>query len=299
MNNNIISLDEEVRCDFVVTTERKKIWAVELDLLQKFIKVCDKYNLKWFAIGGTLLGAVRHKGFIPWDDDIDVTMPRADYEIFKTLSHEFEHPYFLQHPDTEVGYGFSFMKIRNSNTTALSETMMYCSMNQGIFLDIFPLDNVNADSFEKNRSEIYDLIMHNSVKMKSTHPAPSDRSKDHIAKYSDDRGSLQEVCHKIDEVATRHKDEETIYVSLSTCTIYSSEKSVWLSSSFDDFTIMDFEGIPMRVPVGYEDILTRNFGNYMEFPPVESRGTWHSGVIWNPDKPYKEYLAEMLKKDEK
>ncbi len=297
MYNNIISLDEEVRCDFVVTTQRKKIWAVELDLLQKFISVCDKYNLKWFVIAGTLIGAVRHKGFIPWDDDIDVAMPREDYEMFKTLSHEFVHPYFLQHPDTEVGYGFSFMKIRNSDTTALSETMRYCNMNHGIFLDVFPLDNVTEDSFEKERADIYNLIMTNSLKMKLTNPTPSDTDNALIPLYSEDLGSLQNVCCKIDEIAMRHQHENTKHISWTTLTIYSNEKSLWLRSSFEDYIVMDFEGIPVRVPIGYDEVLTRNYGNYMEFPPIADRGMWHRRLTQIPDKPYKEYLEEMLKKE--
>ncbi len=75
--------EQEERCDFLVTEKRKKIWAVLLDLLIKFDFVCKKYSLTYFLADGTLLGAARHQGFIPWDDDIDVSMPREDYEKFQ------------------------------------------------------------------------------------------------------------------------------------------------------------------------------------------------------------------------
>lgn len=96
--------DEEVICDYKVSSNLKKLWAIEADLLREFVRVCDKYRLRWYAYAGTLLGAIRHSGFIPWDDDIDVCMPREDYDILtKELAGEFKTPYFMQTPYTESG----------------------------------------------------------------------------------------------------------------------------------------------------------------------------------------------------
>ena len=86
--------DEEIRCDFLVTKERKKIWAIGLDLLLEFDRVCKKYNLSYFLIHGSLLGAIRHNGFIPWDDDIDVAMLRSDYNnLMNIAAKEFSNQY--------------------------------------------------------------------------------------------------------------------------------------------------------------------------------------------------------------
>ena len=90
-------LNEEVRCGYVVTHEMKKAWAVMLDLLAELDRVCKKNNIKYYANGGTMLGAVRHKGFIPWDDDIDVMMFREDYDRLMEIGpKEFTYPYFFQ-----------------------------------------------------------------------------------------------------------------------------------------------------------------------------------------------------------
>ena len=97
-------LKEEKRGDFTVTAKRKRVWAVILDLIVEFDSVCRKHNLRYFLDSGSLLGAIRHGGFIPWDDDIDVTMPREDYEKFIRLNDEFKHPYFLQTPYSDPEY---------------------------------------------------------------------------------------------------------------------------------------------------------------------------------------------------
>ena len=90
-------LEDEIRCGYIVSSEMKELWSIELELMEKFISVCNKYNLSWWVSGGSLLGAVRHQGFIPWDDDIDVCMPRKDYDILQSVaSQEFAEKYFFQ-----------------------------------------------------------------------------------------------------------------------------------------------------------------------------------------------------------
>ena len=135
-------LDEEERCGYLVSSKMKKLWAVELDLLAELDRVCKKHNLQYFADSGTLLGAVRHKGFIPWDDDIDVVMLREDYDyLIQKCAGEFKHPYFLQSAYTDDGYLRTHAQLRNSMTTMmLPNEAMKVKFNQGVFLDVFPLD---------------------------------------------------------------------------------------------------------------------------------------------------------------
>ena len=100
---------QEERDNYVVSPKMKKIWAVELDLLNEFARVCEENGLKWFAHAGTMLGAVRHKGFIPWDDDIDLIMPREDYERFCRIAPvAFSNPYFFQNEQTDRYFARAF-----------------------------------------------------------------------------------------------------------------------------------------------------------------------------------------------
>ena len=143
-------LNEEVRCGYTVTKQRKEVWAVELDLLQEFMRVCNKYGLKYCADGGTLLGAIRHHGFIPWDDDLDIAMLRSDFEKLNEVAPaEFKKPYFWQTEETDKGSARGHAQLRNSDTTGIIKTeyerQRNNNFNQGIFIDIFPFDTVVDD----------------------------------------------------------------------------------------------------------------------------------------------------------
>ena len=149
-------LDEEIRNGYTISHEMKEIWAVELDLLVEFDRVCKENGLKYFASCGTKLGAVRHHGFIPWDDDVDVMMLRDEYDkLCKIAPQLFAYPYFFQTEETDKGSARGHAQLRNSKTTAIlkSEARMCYKYNQGIFLDIFPLDNIPDDEklFEEQR----------------------------------------------------------------------------------------------------------------------------------------------------
>ena len=133
--------DAEKRGGYLVSHEMKKVWAVELDLLRQLIEVCQRENLRMWVDGGTLLGAVRHQGFIPWDDDIDVCMPRPDYDRLTAISGQvFKEPYFYQNAYTDKDYFAGHAQLRNSRTAAIRPSASFNPFNQGIFIDIFVLE---------------------------------------------------------------------------------------------------------------------------------------------------------------
>ena len=141
----------------VVSAERKALWAVLLDLAQTFDRVCRAHGIRYFIDGGTLLGAVRHRGFVPWDDDFDVVMDRGEYERLCAIAPTaFEPPYFFQTDETDPGSARGHAQLRNGDTTAILKDEMVngkpiYSFNQGVFVDIFPFDNIPDDPAERER----------------------------------------------------------------------------------------------------------------------------------------------------
>ena len=123
----------------------KKLHDVELEILQEIIRICKKYDIKYYLAGGTLLGAVRHKGFIPWDDDLDIGMLREDYDKFMKYGiKEIDDKYFIHCDKTDPNYWLPFIKVRKNSTTFVEELLNKKEvLHNGIFVDIFPMDNCN------------------------------------------------------------------------------------------------------------------------------------------------------------
>lgn len=283
-------LKEEIRDDFLVDSHRKKIWAISLDLLFEFDRVCKKHNLTYFLFFGSLLGAIRHKGFIPWDDDLDLCMFRSDYKKLLTLKDEFSNPYFLQTPYTDPNCFRSFTKIRNSNTTGIASAFRYQNYNQGMWIDIFPLDIVNPSLGKEAFEQIKNLNIDNSTFMKKSNPNPLEKDLERIAKY-DEKNPLERY-EKVQELASQYNEDED-FVATMTMTVYPYEKSLFKKSDFSETLLVPYEGFLLPIPIGYENILRTNYGNYHEFPPLEKRGVWHDTEL-DPETPYKKYLLEKF-----
>lgn len=294
-------LDEEIRCDYLVTHEMKKAWAVMLDLLAEFDRVCQKHNIKYFASGGTMLGAVRHKGFIPWDDDIDVMMERSDYEKLCIVGPtEFKYPYFLQNKYTDPECPNIMSKLRNSETTAFSavEEHGFMKYNKGIFMDIFPLDNIPEDKKEQDSfySEL-DLEIHKMYRVGRRYGIFSEDSSittrylkkllHYLLKWRRKyfmEGYLK-ACKSYDMLCQKFNNQESPY--FSTIQFRLDKKDIKYKSDYKDTILMDFEFL--KIPVGkkYDHGLCVRFGeNYMEFVKGAS---CHSGLFFDTDKAYKEY----------
>ncbi|MCH5245825.1 MAG: LicD family protein [Muribaculaceae bacterium] len=287
---------EEIICDFLVTEKRKKIWAVSLDILIQFDRICRKHNLKYFMAVGSLLGIVRHNGFIPWDDDVDICMPRDDYERFIAIAQsELPPPYFLQIPGRDNDYFFSFTRLRNSNSTSISPAFRYCKFNQGIFIDIFILDNCHLTDVEKNYHRAKELILENSAYMRSRnpHPTPYDIEKLRHYKGRDPHKVLAELNTIYAEMNKKRSD----LCMITGIAVYKPNRMIYKWNDVLDLVDVDFYGHQILIPRNAEQILTTTYGDFMQFPPIEERGNWHDFEAFDPDKPYDKFLRELLEKE--
>ena len=125
----------------------KRLHGAELEIMEEFVRICNNHNLVYFLYGGTLLGAVRHNGFIPWDDDLDLAMPRKDYEEFlKIAPQEINEKFIIDNYKTNKNYYLNFTKIRNKNTVFIQDFQAESYKGpKGIWIDVFPLDNIKNE----------------------------------------------------------------------------------------------------------------------------------------------------------
>lgn len=298
--------EEEDRNGFLVSSAMKRVWAVELDLLNEFSKVCEKHQLKWFVHAGTLLGAIRHRGFIPWDDDIDVVMPRCDFEKMCSLgSQEFKHPYFYQTEETDRFFARNFARLRNSNTTAIQEWEMpyHFPYNQGIFIDIFPIDNMPDD--ESERKVYFDRLteLNDSTRecrnMVHFYRPKTDKGmrkrlnyyiKHLYFKYlSGNKGDYRYYLKNHRALVVKYNNLETKYVGESM--VAPLGRWVWKREWVDCVEMVPFEMLMVPVPVGYEECLKAGFGEDWRTP--RHAQNLHGGVVFDTEKPYTECFRHL------
>lgn len=267
--------EQEVRNDYTVTAEMKRVWAVQLDLLQELLRVCQAHGLRVFADSGTLIGAVRHQGFIPWDDDIDMTMLREDYDKLMALASEFREPYFLQTITTDEDYGNRHAQLRMSGTKAIPRGGRRRRCHQGIFIDIFVLDAMprSPRAFKHHYARIAKAKLRLKVvsKLLARLPFPVYRwCRYHTRALSD-----RELFRRYEDVLRSVPQTSRTNVGALICINMSVPiKSL---SNYDEVRWLPFEHIQIPIPSGYDELLRMEYGDYMT--PVQAP-TLHGGMLF-------------------
>lgn len=290
MNYNEEFLREEIRCDFLVDINRKKIWATQLDLYKELMRVCTKYNLKCFAMGGTLLGAVRHKGFIPWDDDMDLALTRTDFEkLCEVANQEFKNPYFFQTALTDKNYFTGIARLRNSNTTGIVNYTSNHVYNNGIFIDIFVYDTIPENSSKLNKQirklKFWERLLNNYYHINA---AGKSKLLSPIYWLISKIFTYDYLYKKYKKIITMYNNSDSNLLGL--LSMHYWIKYIATKGGVENLIELDFEDTKILAPSDYDLMLKKAYGNYMEFPPIEKRGQWHQDVIiFDPDIPFYKY----------
>lgn len=272
--------------------------TVQLRMLRYFHDLCEKNELSYCVWYGSLLGAVRHKGYIPWDDDVDVLMPREDYDRLIQLAPQIlEEPYFLQTPenDAECFYG-GYSKLRNSQTTGLEKRNEGHNCNQGIWMDVFPLDCVMKDQDKKNQQK-EQIDFFQRLLLKKTYPEKrilgdlTEQQEEEYARMS--RFFTREVLNKnLYETMVDFEGEKSDTVAVLARYTGGRAYKEYKKEDFEYLIKVDFEDTQVYVPSGYEQCLKVDYGeDFWVYPPEELRKPHHSAE-YDILKSYIDYLGK-------
>lgn len=245
---------------------------IELDILRKVHQFCKENGITYFLCGGTLLGAVRHGGFIPWDDDIDLYMPRPDYERFLEMFSNQQYLKVLSFP-ASPGYYLPFAKVCDTRTV-VEETIVKSIPGCGVYIDIFPLDGLSD-----KRKTAKSIIRRNRRYMALNGIAGGNPSKIDGMKALIKRG-IQTVVprsmlvRRIDRNSKRYTYVDSDYVGVAFG--FYGEREIHNKSVFSNQVEIEFEKKMLYGPNDPDAYLLALYGDYMKLPPVEKRVTHHS-----------------------
>ena len=298
--------------EILVDSAKKKVWAILLDLLSEFHRVCKENNIQYFLDSGTLLGAVRHGGFIPWDDDVDVVMLRKDYKrLCEIAQSKFEPPYFFQTNSTDPGSARGHAQLRNSETTGMLKAEIrggrpLYSFNQGLFVDIFALDAVPDDfqeciAFRKRLARLkkkiatlrFAMYASQSMSWSFMHPrllyikikGCMLRLFEKLTGYN----ALTHLYNAMERYAQKYNDTGAKRVGNISLNPLRREEQLFDRRYFDETAQYMFEGFQFSGPKDYNAILTGHYGDWHKHVVG---GDAHGGILIDVERPYTFYLEK-------
>ena len=266
MKNNLLSGDE--------------IKKIQMNILCMLDKFCEKNNIRYSLAYGTLIGAIRHKGFIPWDDDIDIMMPRPDYERFLNLFPGYNRQFSVQTYLNDESYYLAFAKVYDNRT----EQIIFPTKT-GVFVDVFPIDGIPGNIAERDRyiKSKLKLIFKNILYTCKNNAFRPGNKIFNATKYIVKRimyPSRKQAIIKLDKLWKSHLFDSSKYAGVIVDVDALEHRGQVRREVFEKYTTAPFEGMEFKIIENYDEFLTSQYGNYMQLPPEEERVPGHAAPVY-------------------
>lgn len=263
------------------TETLKHLQQVELMILKDFVDTCEANNIRYFGFGGTAIGALRHKGFIPWDDDIDVCLPAEDFnKLLDIYDKEWSEKYSIMNTERDINYPFPTTRIMLKGTQFCEEALAPLPLDLGIFLDVYCFDNVSDDEKEYKK-QAFDAWFWSHMRILVDVPRPvilADGIKGKLLKAAVimGRGVCKLLHLSTQKMYEREQEARNRFAHIKTKRIaYLHDTDRFVNTYPVDAVFpvdrLDFNGIQVAFPNQNDKFLRMLYGDYMQLPPVEKR----------------------------
>lgn len=275
-------------------TIKKQLQNIEFEILMEIDRVCKLLGISYTLFAGTALGAVRHNGFIPWDDDIDIAMLMEDYNRFIQEAPKYlKDEYFLQTRDTDKNYPLVFAKVRNSNTTFVEEDLKDLDINHGVYIDVFPLNKIPKDKkaqfIRKIALNFLDILRICNNKIICNKGSMSRKVIKYFFHYISKVYGMDNILKQEQKILTYYNSKEAYEVDLYPDEPnYMKGKNVTLPQNiFSNLIEIEFENKKFPIISEFDIFLKAYYGDYMKLPPIEERVSKHNAYKIDLENSYK------------
>lgn len=270
----------------------RKLQLKELDTLVYFKEFCDKNNLLFYLCGGCCIGSLRTGGFIPWDDDIDILMPRDDYEkLYKLWDNDKQKRFKLLRTDEKIFTGNIFTTIVDTETTCVKANQAHLDIPFGIMMDIFPIDGCPKGKFKRTMQKlnamIYSLFLAQIVP--ENHGGIMALGSKFLLSIVRSPKAREKKWRNAERRMSKYKIADCEYIT-ELCEGVHSMQPEYPKEWFASAIYREFEGLQMPIPVGYDPYLKKAFGDYMTLPPEDKQKPHHDMILVDTERSYKEVL---------
>lgn len=270
----------------------RKLQLKELDTLVYVKEFCDKNNLLFYLCGGCCIGSLRTGGFIPWDDDIDILMPRDDYEkLYKLWDNDKHERFKLLRTDEKIFTGNIFTTIVDTETTCVKANQAHLDIPFGIMMDIFPIDGCPKGKFkrtlQKLNAMIYSLFLAQIVP--ENHGGIMALGSKFLLSIVKSPKAREKKWRNAERRMSKYKISDCEYIT-ELCEGVHSMQPEYPKEWFASAVYREFEGLQMPIPVGYDPYLKKAFGDYMTPPPEDKQKPHHDMILVDTERSYKEVL---------